>query len=501
MAFSSDLDPDQRLALLDEWVETRREIARQEAKAARLLAERARLMDEDVSEHPFHRDTIRRSMVAEYAAAGRMAMGSVEHAFADAVALEQSLPSVREAFENGTITAAHMREIVRAGAVVREAVLNKKADAAVLAAYDDSALVIAEMESPSRTRVHVRELAAALAGETLTERHRRAAGERTVTVRPVGDGLALLTVVLPEYLAVAILDRLTQLARQVIDTRSDREPVLDPSVIDDGPDPVYPQDLSPEDPAYDEAWGHTVIFGDGDTFTSDPFGHARSDAGRSDADLDPSLIDPLTSPDDSPDVEHIPADTRTLDQVRADLLTDLLLASDPNAAHGTGLDNITARVQVTIAATTLADADDKLAELDGHGPLDADIARAIAGCNGLWSRLFLDPTGMVVETDAYSPTESMRRFLRARDQHCRFPGCRMPVHRCQIDHNHDHAKGGRTCIGNLSHFCTGHHVLKHPDIDDCSRWSAWALPDGSIQWTSPLGRTYLDPPPRRVMFV
>ena len=61
MAFTSDLDPERRGALLDEWLEVRREIARQEARAASLLAERARLMEEDIDEHPMHRESIRRS--------------------------------------------------------------------------------------------------------------------------------------------------------------------------------------------------------------------------------------------------------------------------------------------------------------------------------------------------------------------------------------------------------------------------------------------------------
>lgn len=77
----------------------------------------------------------------------------------------------------------------------------------------------------------------------------------------------------------------------------------------------------------------------------------------------------------------------------------------------------------------------------------------------------------------------------------------MPVDRCQIDHNHDHALGGKTRIDNLSAFCIGHHTLKHPDIDPRHRWTARQLPGGEVQWTSPLGRTYDDPPLRRVMFV
>ncbi|MFF7294275.1 HNH endonuclease signature motif containing protein, partial [Microbacterium sp. NPDC008134] len=152
------------------------------------------------------------------------------------------------------------------------------------------------------------------------------------------------------------------------------------------------------------------------------------------------------------------------------------------------------------AATTLAGLDDHPAELDGHGPLDPDIARTLAGHNNGWTRLFLDPDGMVTETDTYTPTEPMRRYLRARDQHCRFPGCRMPVHRCELDHNHDHAKGGKTAITNLAHLCRTHHQLKHPDTDPDHRWTAHQHPNGTLHWTSPLGRLHADSAPRRVMF-
>ena len=62
-----------------------------------------------------------------------------------------------------------------------------------------------------------------------------------------------------------------------------------------------------------------------------------------------------------------------------------------------------------------------------------------------------DPTtGVTVSTDSYRVPTGMRRFLQARDQHCRFPGCRQPVHRCDIDHTWDHAKGGPTRVDNLA---------------------------------------------------
>ncbi|WP_435747835.1 DUF222 domain-containing protein [Microbacterium sp. PMB16] len=488
MAITHIDDIEQRQLLLDAWVEKRRRIAALEAEASTLLADRMRLLDADVREHPHHREAIHRSMIAEYSAAGHLSKGSIEYAFTDALFLDADHPAVRESFHRGDITAAHVREIVRAGAIVRQAVRDGRVDASTLSLYDAAALVVAERDCPMRTRALLRQIAASLAGETVTDRHRRAAGERSVTMKSLDDGLALLQVVLPEHLAAAILDRLTKLAQQVIAARRDADPVRPLDARDAGPDAIFLTDLLPDDPRRDdpilnehgtrcrpdhELSDEHVIHGEGGTFA-----------------VDPSL-----------DIEHVPADERTIDQVRADLLSDLLLASDPSAASGTGLEGIKARVQVTVAASTLAGADDRPAELDGFGPLHPDIARAIAALGDSWSRLFLDHTGMVTATDAYSPTEAMRRHLRARDQHCRFPGCRMPVHRCQIDHNHDHAKGGRTSNDNLAHFCAGHHVLKHPDIPDSYRWSARQLPGGEIEWISPLDRVYTDAVPRRVMFV
>jgi len=70
-------------------------------------------------------------------------------------------------------------------------------------------------------------------------------------------------------------------------------------------------------------------------------------------------------------------------------------------------------------------------------------------------------TGGVLAVDRYRPGKDLKRFLHARDEHCRFPGCRMPVWRCDIDHTVDAALGGATCECNLEDLCQGHHTLKH----------------------------------------
>lgn len=463
-----DLDLEERCRLLDEWVDTRRRIAALEAHASDLLVSRIAVHDADVSESPFHRDAIYRSMIAEYSAASHLATGTVEHSFTDARTLAVDLPAVRTAFRAGAITVAHVREIVRASIVVSEAERDGRVDAGTRGLFETAVLVVAEKDTPARTRAHARQVAAALAGESIVERHRRAVDERCVSVRSVDDGLALLTAVLPEWLAVAIADRLTRMAREIARSRNRCDEAA--TARESG------ETMSARDQG--------AIFGQDDTFTTDP--HAHADA----------LHDPVTPPS-----AEAPADERTLDQIRADLLTDLLLTSAPSQSLGTALDAVQPRIQVTVAASTLLGIDDRPAELDGHGPLDPEIARALAGRHAGWTRLFLTSDGHLSHTDTYTPTEPMRRHLRARDQHCRFPGCRMPTHRCDIDHNHDHARGGPTRLDNLTHLCRTHHSLKHPDVHAHHRWAAHQHPDGRLTWTSPLHRTYTDDPPRRVMFV
>ncbi|WWS84677.1 HNH endonuclease, partial [Microbacterium paraoxydans] len=223
---TAPLDLEERRRVRDAWTATRRRIAALEAAAAELLVAQIAFHDEDVAAAPHHRDAIHRSMVAEYATAARLSTGTMEFAFADALALSTALPRVREAFHTGTLSSAHVREVARASAVVAEVIRNRVVAPETMALFETAVLVVAEAETAARTRVHARRVASALVGETITERHRRAADERCVTVRSVDDGLAVLTAILPERAAVAIADRLSQLTRTVIRAR-DAAPARD----------------------------------------------------------------------------------------------------------------------------------------------------------------------------------------------------------------------------------------------------------------------------------
>ncbi|GAA0484611.1 HNH endonuclease signature motif containing protein [Microbacterium aurantiacum] len=135
--------------------------------------------------------------------------------------------------------------------------------------------------------------------------------------------------------------------------------------------------------------------------------------------------------------------------------------------------------------------DTTTADLVGSAPIDPATARALAGAVATWERLVVHPvSGQVLCTDSYRRTASMARLLRARDRHCRFPGCRRPAIRCELDHTLDYALGGPTDIRNLCHLCQRHHSMKQ-----FTSWGVRQLGGGVLEWTSPTGRIYIDHPP------
>ena len=198
-------------------------------------------------------------------------------------------------------------------------------------------------------------------------------------------------------------------------------------------------------------------------------------------------------------------ETRTLDQVRADVVLDLLIDGvlDTHPDHVRG---VQATVFVTTPVLALlheSDASRAAAGIDppvveGIGPIPLPVARELAGGATGWTRVLTHPeTGMVLSVgrDLYRPPPALQKLVKWRADRCMGPGCGMPASRCDVDHNVDWALGGHTELANLGPLCEGHHTVRHH-----TDWSIRQVPGsgGAILWTSPSGRRYLVKPERTV---
>ncbi len=88
----------------------------------------------------------------------------------------------------------------------------------------------------------------------------------------------------------------------------------------------------------------------------------------------------------------------------------------------------------------------------------------------------------------YRPGSTLAARVRARDLHCRFPGCSVPAARCDLDHVVAHP-AGETVEANLQTLCRTHHGFKHH-----AGWTVTMTEDGECTWTSPTGRTHTTTP-------
>ena len=77
----------------------------------------------------------------------------------------------------------------------------------------------------------------------------------------------------------------------------------------------------------------------------------------------------------------------------------------------------------------------------------------------------------------------LRRLVQLRDRTCRVPGCDHRARR-EIHHLHHRGHGGTDHIDNLLLVCSYHHHRLHE-----GGWHAQRLPDGTIEFTLPDGRT------------
>jgi hypothetical protein len=194
---------------------------------------------------------------------------------------------------------------------------------------------------------------------------------------------------------------------------------------------------------------------------------------------------------------HGPNEERTLAQLRADFMADLLL---DGTIPGRGEFGVRPWVTVTVPALSMlghknSNGGVELPVLEGYGPIDVATATRLAGSAKTWLRVLTHPeTGVTLSVgrDRYKVPRDLRAWLRLRDGTCRKPGCNRPAVHCDLDHTQEWQHGGQTAHDNLAHLCQMHHDEKHHTAVTVAH-----LPNGDIEWTLASGRSYISEPSER----
>nr|WP_274638342.1 HNH endonuclease signature motif containing protein [Microbacterium bovistercoris] len=414
-----------------------------------------------------------REVYAEVAAALRLSEWQVARKVSQAWSLTHRFYETLCEASDGRIWPEHATLIAETGAVIEDDQVRRQ--------YEAVAVDMAGEMTPAQLRPALSGLVSRLDPEGTQQRVRDAVKRRKVTVRELEPGLARITADLPTTQGVGIVNRLQEMADQLYEQNAADRAQAQAQATDAN---------AGADPNRDRA--------DADADT-DADSDGVADGGSDDAPSEEAESGEAGSED--AESGELVVDERTRSQIMADVFSDLLLTNVPDG-HGTteqareNLGAITGTVQVTIPARTLTGQTAGGATVTGFGAIDDEVARDLAGAARVWTRVFTDPcTGVPTSVDRYRPTNRQRLLLRVRDEHCRFPGCRRPAHKCDIDHTVAYAEGGQTCLCNLAHLCKRHHTLKHE-----TDWVVIQRPGGILEWTAPTGRVHHTRPPGTVRF-
>ncbi|OMH36879.1 HNH endonuclease signature motif containing protein [Tersicoccus sp. Bi-70] len=451
-----------------------------------------RAFDDDVAPGLSHAARLavgERSAIAEIACALHVSESAAHLLLDQAELLAEHLTRTAATLRAGSITARAAQLIAQetadyVGAL--PAVTDEAAEDRLRSAIDITEDALLEAASsgmtPARLGVRARQVKERCHPSTFEERECAARAERFVRITPDRDGMARLTALLPGAVAFTIDGRLSSIARSL------REAERSEATVDS-------------------------------SFGASSADYA--DAGR------------------APGGRQAP---RTVTQMRADVLADLLRGLIPDnpgqtttvdaagpgrdrhrrgdGSHRDATDDPVPQVLLTMSAETFLGGEDP-AHLGAFGPIAAADARVLATAAtsfllGITAGHGATPDGpsgggrmmpvLVTNGAQYRIPAALRRALAVRDGTCRFPGCGRSAARCDIDHVTAWADGGSSEPGNLAHLCRKHHVLKHH--------SGWSVDPGSsagvpprtapdtaarLVWTSPSGRRYPtepdDPPP------
>jgi hypothetical protein len=456
---------EQLLDVLAGWQRVEAWVAAQQARA--LARTRQRLLETTVREEtdlegntPW--ETVYRQVETEISTKLRWTSRFALHHLDIADQLTSRLPGVLDALEAGQLTYRHAEMICEETITLTEA----QARQAV-----EKVLPEASTKTVGGLRRRLRKACLQIDPDTANDRAARAAKERTVTIRPLPDGLAQLTAIGPAEAILAMF--------RILDETADRAGTTDPrtrtarrfdalvdfvlasaQINDHCPCPSHrhPEHSHPASPAA----GHGHPRGGGGAGANAAHGHPAS------PDAEHGWPYAAGSPGGPPRPDCPGWQGRS------------------QAEHGCPPPSkIPALVQITMDLATLLGLRNNPAELHGYGPLPANLARALAA-DADWQRFIQDPiTGAPHDLGRARrhPTAGLRRWIIARDQTCLFPECYRPAGHCEPDHNPAWQHHGRTDKDTLTQLCPKHHKVRHHG------WSYSRHPDRII-WTSPHQQTY-----------
>jgi hypothetical protein len=414
----------------------------------------------------------------EIAAALRLSPATAQAKMDTARILVNQLPATCAALASGEISVAHATVIARESAPL----LRGGIDREVIAQIEKSAIANAEFHTPAQVANKIRTAVSRALPTECEESFARAHELRKVSCYPERDGMATVIALLSapdaQSVLIAIERHLQRKDREALQSSSSRNSIATQNSTSLQTSATT-QNSSATTQNSSATTQNSLSRGTDLANSAEIPNPWRVDNRRADAFVE--IINEFLTSD-------------LLDQTATDqTATDHADLTNRNLSKQKQIKNLNRRpvtINVTIDLPTLLNMAENPGQLSGYGPIPASLARELAA-DGNWKRFITDPTSgelLDIGRKSYRPSQHLVDFLIARDRTCRFPGCRYPAHRSDIDHVTPWDDGGKTTPENLGSLCRRHHRLKTH-----GGWKVTSASDGSCEWISPNGKHYLVP--------
>ena len=417
----------------------------------------------------------------EIAAALRLSPATAQAKMDTARILVNQLPATCAALASGEISVAHATVIARESAPL----LRGGIDREVIAQIEKSAIANAEFHTPAQVANKIRTAVSRALPTECEESFARAHELRKVSCYPERDGMATVIALLSAPDAQSVLIAIERHLQ-----RKDREALQSGSSRNSTSSQTSAAAQNSTSSQNSSVTTQNSLSRGTDLANSPEIANPwRVDNRRADAFVE--IINEFLTSDA---LDQTATDQTATDQTATDqTATDNPDLTNRNLSKQKQIKNLGRKpvtINVTIDLPTLLNMAENPGQLSGYGPIPASLARELAA-DGNWKRFITDPTSgelLDIGRKSYRPSQHLVYFLIARDRTCRFPGCRYPAHRSDIDHVTPWDDGGKTTPQNLGSLCRRHHRLKTH-----GGWKVTSARDGSCEWISPNGKHYLVP--------